>query len=172
MSESTQERLEGLIKAVTAEDMLGGFIRAHLHIEFELNIFIQRRLPEGVLDMLRLEWRKKVDLAIKLGLLSDLKVPLRKVGNIRNDFAHNLGHQLTPDDVEDLMKSFSSTMKDLAQRGYAQSRKRPSHKDAPSTLHEMNPASKLQNCLLQIWAMLALINEPNFEPLKELPEGV
>jgi hypothetical protein len=161
---SHQERLAGLLAAVTSEDMLGGFIRVHLFIEYELNLFIQKRLPSGVLETLRLDYDGKIKLAIALGLASDLKPSLRKVGEFRNEFAHNLDHKLVEADVDALFKSFSPRMKDLMQRAFAKMRRTPSGAHYPATHQELNGATKLQLYILQIWSILAHVNDPTFFP--------
>ncbi|KFG68727.1 hypothetical protein [Microvirga sp. BSC39] len=166
---SHQERLIGLYKAITADDMLGGFIRVHLYIEYELNLFIEARLPPGVIETLKPDYDRKISLAIALGLLPDLKSPLRKIGEYRNRFAHNLDHKLLLSDVDGLFKSFSPAMKEITQRWFARVRKLPSGADYPSTHLEMNGASRLQFYVMQIWMFLAHANDPSFEPAETLP---
>jgi hypothetical protein len=156
--------MNGLVKALTSEDMLGSVIRIHLYIEFELNTFIKGRLPPGAFEALKLEYFKKIDLAVALGLPADLKSPLRKIGEIRNDFAHNLDYKLQEAEVEALFKTFSPTMKDFLQRGYARARKTPNGAHYPSTIKEMNAASRLQWYIMEIWLFLAHINDQDFFP--------
>jgi hypothetical protein len=161
---NTQERMDGLVKALTSEDMLGSVIRIHLYIEFELNTFIQGRLPAGAFEALRLEYFKKIDLAIALGLPADLKSLLRKVGEIRNNFAHNLDYRLQEAEVDALFKSFGPKLKDVLQRSFARARRSPLGAGYPSTLQEMNPASRLQFYTMQIWTVMAHFNDLSFFP--------
>jgi hypothetical protein len=58
---------ESFLRAIQNDDSLGAVIRAHLHIEAELNQFIQTMVPSP--DQLPdLRYAQKVDLACALGL--------------------------------------------------------------------------------------------------------
>jgi hypothetical protein len=161
---TAQERLEGVIRALTSGDTLGGVIRLHLYIEHELNIFISSRLPTGVLDALQLTYSKKINLALTLGLAPDLKGPLKKIGKIRNDFAHNLDHILTVDEVDGLFDSFGPKLKEVTKKAFDSARAMPSGARHPATHHELDGASKMQLYVMQIWTLLAHFNDSTFNP--------
>jgi hypothetical protein len=161
-----------VIRALTSGDTLGGVIRFHLYIEHELNTFIAHRVPAGVLDSLQLTYSKKVNLALTLGLTPDLKGPLKKIGKIRNEFAHNIDHVLTVSEVDALFGSFGPKLKEVTKKAYASTRAMSSGERHPETHYELNGASKMQLYVMQIWTLLAHFNDPTFNPRENLePAG-
>ena len=165
-----QDRLDGLIKSLTSEDMLGAVIRLHLYIEYELNVFIAARASAKIFDTRKRKYSQRIDKAMALGLLPDLEKPLRKIGRIRNDFAHNLDHILSIDDVDSLFQSFGPKLQAVAENAYAVTRTMPNCTHYPETLQEMNGASKMQFYVMQVWALLARFNNPTFDPHESIPE--
>lgn len=96
----------GLFKALSGEDNLGVVIRALIHMEHELDKFIDKMLLKP--DELKLNnFGMRLKVALACGLRQDLKKPLQILGKIRNDFAHQLNTDLTEVHVEELRKSFS-----------------------------------------------------------------
>ena len=92
-----------LIGVLMGEDELGAVIRAHLLVESQLLSLFELliRYPEH-LEKLRLGYRQRVDLALSLGLKPQYGPPLRKFGQIRNDFAHKPNTTLTKKHVNEL----------------------------------------------------------------------
>jgi hypothetical protein len=83
---------------------------------------VRARLPLEAFEALtamRLEYDKKITLAVSLGLPSEFKSALRKLGEIRNAFAHNLDATLAEDNVGSLVRVFDAEMKDIMQQSYA-----------------------------------------------------
>jgi len=82
--------LESLSGALRNEDDLGKVVRAHIHIEHELQefIFFAAPVPDQLKSFDSMEFTEKVQLALLLGLTPDLKAALNATGRLRNKFAH------------------------------------------------------------------------------------
>jgi hypothetical protein len=107
--------LDALAAHLPRGDDFAAAIRGHLYLEHILMTFIQSALqrPDAV-NLDRLHFPVKVDLAIALGLLpEDLAPPLKKVNSFRNKVAHNLKYQMSDTDRKELYDSFSPLGKQL-----------------------------------------------------------
>jgi hypothetical protein len=93
-------------KALFGEDELGAVVRAHIHIEAQVNTLLSvlvpfpNRLP-------RLRFEQMLNLACALGLRDDSIVAFKELGNIRNQFGHQLNTRLTTGMVEKMIKGLS-----------------------------------------------------------------
>lgn len=110
-----EERFDQLIKDINVDDPLQMIIRAHLNIEASLIKLIELSLEnKNHIDVARLRFPTKVDLAFALGSIADTnyKNILKNVNRLRNKFAHNLSYELTDADLnailqeDDILKSF------------------------------------------------------------------
>jgi hypothetical protein len=161
-----QERISALAEALTAEDELGAVIRGHLYIEHELNEFIKARLPLEAFEALtamRIEYDKKITLAVSLGLPSEFKNALRKLGEIRNAFAHNLDATLAEDNVGSLFRVFAAEMKSITHQSYAQAYKKMPATQQPKDISNLEPRDKFSLYVVQLWSALCYFNMPDEE---------
>ncbi len=88
---------ESLRKALVGDDDLGKVIRSHLIIESRVNALLDLRVeyPKHF-EEARLSYSHKIHLAAALGVMrANLLPPLRKLGKLRNDFAHKPEAKLT-----------------------------------------------------------------------------
>ena len=81
---------EQLNRALKASNTLTVVVKGHLAIEALLGLAISEALPvPRRIEIERLGFALKVDLAVGLGLLpDDLRAPYAKINNVRNSFAH------------------------------------------------------------------------------------
>jgi len=91
------------VTALLAEDEVGCVIRSHLYVEAQLDSFLELAVVDpSFLATLDLSYAKKVELACCLGFDSKFRGPLKRIGKLRNDFAHDLSSSLTQQVVSDL----------------------------------------------------------------------
>ncbi|MEQ8409744.1 MAG: hypothetical protein RKH07_15865 [Gammaproteobacteria bacterium] len=101
------------IEDLNGEDDLGCVIRGHIHVEAELDNFIQLRTSHP--DQLKgadLTYDQKIHLALALGLPTVLKSPLQYLGKVRNSFAHNLNRSIGKEEAGNFYKTFASEEKE------------------------------------------------------------
>ncbi|HEX9271286.1 MAG TPA: hypothetical protein VGA01_03620, partial [Candidatus Binatia bacterium] len=94
-------------------DDLGKIVRAHIHIEHELQelIFIAAPNPTHLKPFERMEFSEKVQLALVLGLNAELKAALNATGNLRNKFSHRLDMKIGEEEVSNLIATLPSPAK-------------------------------------------------------------
>jgi len=84
------------------EDLIAA-VRGHLYIEIQLNRLIERLVPyPEEIENSKLGWQQRVQLALGLGLKSQYGPPLKKLGNIRNKFAHRPDASIEDKDIAKL----------------------------------------------------------------------
>ena len=82
-------------------------LRGAIYIEHALIAFIESRVEyPRALDNARLSYAQRIEVALALGLPPTLGPPLRKVGSIRNKFAHQPETILTEADITALYDDF------------------------------------------------------------------
>ncbi|WP_445371793.1 hypothetical protein ACH518_02835 [Methylomonas sp. HW2-6] len=102
MTESKPINVE-FVSALLAEDEVGSVIRSHLYIEAQLSEFLELTVVEPkFLADLDLSYAKKVELACCLGFDAKFRGALKRIGKLRNDFAHDLSSSLSQKVVSDL----------------------------------------------------------------------
>lgn len=111
--ERYKREMEALARALYSDDDLVKVIRAHIHIEHELQrvIFCAVPNPDQLNSFERSEFSDEVRLALLLGLRPDLKPSLNAAGNLRNKFAHQLDTTLTQEVAKNLVATLSSELK-------------------------------------------------------------
>ena len=84
--------IKEFVDRMSSLDSLTVIIKGHLYIESLLTVLLEYGfLRPSELDLDRLSFERKVKLAVAAGLIHEDIVPaLRKLGNIRNVFAHEL----------------------------------------------------------------------------------
>jgi hypothetical protein len=93
-------------------DDLAVVVRAHLHIEHELDELIYFAAPNPTHLKERMEYSEKVWLALVLGMNAELKPALTAAGTLRNRFAHNLDTTLTKGDSKDLIHKLTREVRE------------------------------------------------------------
>ena len=127
-----------------AEDDLGLVVRGHIHVEHELREFIKVAIPKPD-ELGRMEYSGRVRLALACGLRSNLKAPLNAVGKLRNDFAHQLGMNLTAERVDNIYNSMDKHDKDATLYSY-------SVITPGSGPEAFNPRARMVMLFLCLWA--------------------
>lgn len=114
MSTKTENASDRLVASLRHDEELVAVIRGHLYLESQLNRLIDTLLPfpDQISDS-RLGWPQRVDLALALGLEDRYGPPLRKMGKIRNLFAHDPSCGLDDSDVRALYDSLAKEDKDV-----------------------------------------------------------
>ena len=113
LEERQRRRLESLSAALRNEDDLGKVVRAHIHIEHELQgfIFFAAPVPDQLKSFDSMEFTEKVQLALLLGLTPDLKAALNATGRLRNKFAHKLDMKIGEDEAKNLIATLTPSAK-------------------------------------------------------------
>lgn len=94
------------VTALLAEDEVGSVIRSHLYVEAQLSAFLELTVVEPkFLNDLDLSYAKKVELACCLGFDPTFRSALKRIGKLRNDFAHDLSSLLSERVVADLFNA-------------------------------------------------------------------
>ncbi|AMK76004.1 MULTISPECIES: hypothetical protein [Methylomonas] len=94
------------VTALLTEDEVGSVIRSHLYVEAQLSAFLELTVvaPKYLKD-LDLSYAKKVELACCLGFDPQFRGALKRIGKLRNDFAHDLRSSLSKQVVADLFNA-------------------------------------------------------------------
>lgn len=103
-TDTTSSALDkGFLKALLAEDEVGCVIRSHLYVEAQVDRYLSLAIvqPE-YLDKLDLNYSRKIDLLCCLGFDTEFRAPLKRLGKLRNDFAHDLSSSLSQQAVSEL----------------------------------------------------------------------
>ena len=88
------------IQDLQREDDVGLVLLGHIHIEHQLIELISEVLPfPERCDWQKINYATKVAMAHSCGLPERLRDSLRKIGKLRNDFAHNLDASISKADV-------------------------------------------------------------------------
>jgi hypothetical protein len=100
---NTTEINNAFLTTLLAEDEVGRVIRSHLYVEIQINRYLELAVVEtSYLKEMDLSYSKKIDLIISLGFDSKFRAALKKLGKIRNDFAHNISAKLNNDNVNEI----------------------------------------------------------------------
>jgi hypothetical protein len=113
LDERRKKRFESLSAALSTEDDLGKVVRAHIHIEHELQelIFLAAPRPDHIKRFENMEFFEKVQLALVLGLNADLKPALSATGTLRNKFAHRLDMKIGEEEAKNLIATLTPRAK-------------------------------------------------------------
>jgi hypothetical protein len=89
--------------ALLAEDDVGCVIRSHLYVEAQINRYLELAVvDQKYLRKLNLNYAKKVELLCCLGFDAKFREALKKIGSVRNKFAHDISFHLSREVVKDL----------------------------------------------------------------------
>ena len=121
MPDSNTYKVDGKFhKILQGEDDLGVVIRAHIHIEQQLNELLGLLCYNfnSLEKKAGLSYFKKVCLAEALGLMPEMSEILKSLGNLRNDFAHKPDMEIDNSNASRLYDAFSSDGKKILQHVY------------------------------------------------------
>lgn len=147
-----------LIEDLNGEDELGRVLRGHIHLENGIDEFLALCCTQDShLKGAELEYHQKLKMALALGLPEWLASPLKYVGTLRNEFAHNLDRHLGEQEMENFYKSFPPEEKNFIQQTVARtSRNFP---DKHVTLRSMPPADRFNILIISLEGALHVINK-------------
>lgn len=94
-------------------------VRGHLYLESEVQYFLDRRLANSSELPAKLDYELKLAIALALGLPAPLGGALKKIGWLRNQFAHKLDFELTKQVADSLYQSLGSVLQGHAKDFYA-----------------------------------------------------
>ena len=98
--------------ALVGDDELGAVLRSQLIVERLLKSFINEMLPNpkglSIGSLANMRYEQVVDLSIAFGILPWVGSPLKKLGRIRNKYAHDVDFKLTKEIVLELRGTFQS----------------------------------------------------------------
>jgi hypothetical protein len=137
-----------------SDDDLGAVIRGHLYVEAAVNRLIDAMLPfPQELSDSRLGWPQRVDLALALGLKAQYGSPLKKIGQIRNKFAHRPDASLDDKDVSGLYDSLDAEDRDIVLESF-----RRTQTQAPEPLqakfNELTPKDRFTLLMVTLHSIL------------------
>ena len=158
---------DNLRKALTHDEPLVTVVRGHIHIEAALNRFLEHalRYPHRI-KYDRWNWFQRVDLAIGLGLREELRTPLKKLGDIRNRFAHRPdAEEVTDEDADGLYDTLSEHLQKVTIQCFEATQKATEELPSgeriltPETLEKQSPRTRLSMMLVTIHAALSIAGD-------------
>ena len=114
-----EQRVGDLALALTAPDALMAAVRGHLYIESEVQYFLDRQLIRSSELPSKLDYELRLAIALALGLPAPLGGALKKIGWLRNQFAHNLDFELTKQICDSLYQALGTPLQNYAKDFYA-----------------------------------------------------
>ena len=94
------------------EDDLGVVVRSHLHIEYKLKKFLEELIPHpdglNIGSLANLRYEQLVDLSIAFGIRPNIVSPIKKLGQLRNRFSHELRGNLSKSEIMEFRGTFDS----------------------------------------------------------------
>lgn len=137
-----------------SDNDLVAVMRGHLYVEAAVNRLIDAMLPfPQELSDSRLGWPQRVDLALALGLKAQYGGPLKKIGQIRNKFAHCPDASLDDEDVSGLYASLDAEDRDIVLESFRRTRSQ-----APDLLQakfsELTPKDRFTLLMVTLHSML------------------
>lgn len=136
-------------KDLSNTDDLGKVVRAHIRIERIIYAIVRELVPFPE-RLPNLNFHATVALALALGVTPDFGPPLRALGNLRNDFAHELESRLTPERVNGLYGTFNKEAREKIKQDYKRMQgEYPTLKD--TAYSNLTPSDKFTLICLHLW---------------------
>lgn len=105
------------------EDELGVVVRSQIYVENELVNLLNHLIPSPEhLDKVRLGYNQRIHLALAMGLDPSFGPPLKALGKLRNDYAHQLGSHLTKDRTDAFYGTFDADFRQIISGSFARTR--------------------------------------------------
>jgi len=119
MIENLTSTSEALYQTLSHDDDLIAVVRGHLYVESMLNRLIESLLPyPKEIENSRLGWPQRVELSLALGLKKQYGAPLKKLGKIRNTFAHQPDASIQQKDILDLYRCLNKSDQAIVLNSY------------------------------------------------------
>jgi len=119
MKNSQTNPSPALSEALRDDDDLVAVVRSQLFVEMQVNLLIENLLPyPAEIENSRFGWPQRVELSLALGLKAQYGAPLKKLGTIRNKFAHRPDATLDERDVRELYQCLHQEDKDIVLESY------------------------------------------------------
>jgi len=165
MRKSNANPLNSLSDVLGHDDDLVAVIRGQIYIEIQLNYLINGLLlyPEEIES--RLGWPQRVELSLALGLKAQYGKPLKKLGAIRNKFAHQPDASIEEKDVRDLYQCLSQEDKNIVLESY---RRTNNQLEQPleTEFKKLSPKDQFTLLAVTIHSMLQVaVSEVTGEPI-------
>ena len=146
--------LDQLVADMFREDQLGAVVRVHLRFENLLSRWLEGVVPHPRhIKTIAKTFPGKVDLALCLGLHERLEHPLKKINQLRNEFAHKIDTQIDAKVVSDIYLSFNQEDKELLR-----TMQRNLETQLPATASEeftgLNPLDQFRLASAATWVIL------------------
>lgn len=123
LAEEYKSAVTRLAEALLSEDELGMVVRAHIHLENQLQKFILAAAKNSdEVKFSETDYAGTVRLAIVLGLNPKLKPALNAAGRLRNKFSHRLEMKLGEEEAKCLLATLSPSDTHLMHEIYIQLR--------------------------------------------------
>lgn len=151
--EGLKERDRSFYTALQGEDDLGMVVRAHIHIEHELQQFVLSAAakPQHV-KFAETDFAGTVRLALILGLHDEFATALRAIGGLRNRLAHRLDMRLVAPEISDLYKALGPQAKIIVQSTYATVRDNNPQIDRPRSPKDLEARDLAVLCFIAVRA--------------------
>jgi HAMP domain-containing protein len=148
------------------EDDLGMIIRAHIRIEILLNGIVETLAPNPkYIGKLELDYHHTVVLAMLLGLKAGIERPLRALGKLRNDFAHDIDTTMDLSKAKNLYETLEAEDKNIVQEVFKRVKDKHPDTITESSFNELQPRDKFKLIAVVLWERVndALSNTKNSE---------
>jgi hypothetical protein len=110
---------EELIAALDSEDDLGKVIRSQIIVENILERIIESKVEsKDYLRKIDFTFDQKTKLALAFGVDSNFAKPIKCIGTMRNNFAHNLRGKINESDSNNFYKTFTPKNKEIMRKLY------------------------------------------------------
>lgn len=131
---------------LATDDSITITVKGAIYVEREIRELLASQVYDpSMLDKIDLTYWHRIQLAVAFGLHPRFQSPLKKLGEIRNKFAHVLRDDLNAEDVKQFYDSFGPEEKSLIQATYAKIRSAGSAKTKrPKKLSSLPPADQFQ----------------------------
>jgi hypothetical protein len=125
------------------EDEVGMILRAHIHIEHAIIEILEAQTPNGdLIAKANLRYEQRITIAAAFGAIRrDLLGPLKKIGELRNKFAHRLGYKIGSQDVGSFVNAFSKMDREIMAAVYAKTQ-RNSAETRPDSFTDLEAIDK------------------------------
>jgi len=131
---------------LSTDDSITITVKGAIYVEREIRELLASQVfDRSALDKVDLTYWHRVQLAVAFGLDPRFQPPLKKLGEIRNKFAHILRDELNAEDVKQFYDSFHPDEKSLIQATYAKIRLAGKYgTKRPKRLSNLSPTDQFQ----------------------------
>lgn len=149
-----EQRVGDLALALTAPDALMAAVRGHLYIESEVQYFLDRQLIRSSELPSKLDYELRLAIALALGLPAPLGGALKKIGWLRNQFAHNLDFELTKQICDSLYQALGTPLQNYAKDFYAGIKR--DQPQLPSKFVDLKTRDRVTVIMMSVYSVTAI----------------